>query len=160
MKSQNKPNSLGFSKVYESGEYNHTMPCQTTLTVPANEPKAVKKTLSKDLLSIKTMKYCSRYDSCEAPKCPLDILIKKRSVDEGDPQCGMARATRHKYWLNMSETLKKELPYQGYFQGEYAKITAARQKWESMSEERRQEVIDRLRKFNHSKYKEDGPQWP
>jgi hypothetical protein len=60
----------------------------------------------------------------------------------------------------MPELLKKELPYQGYFQGEYAKITAARQKWESMSDERKQEVIGRLRKFNHSKNKEDDPQWP
>ena len=154
MKSKNKSHLAGLSHVHKSGEYNHTMPNQATLTVPANKPKAVKKTPSKDMLSIRTMKYCSRYDACEAPKCPLDILIDKRTFNKGDPECGMPKATRHKYWLKMPELLKIELPYQGYFQGEYKRLAAARRRWESMSEEEKRKVIDRLKNSNHSNSKE------
>ena len=68
----------------------------------------------------------------------------------------MARATRHRYWENMPEELKKELPYQGYFQGEFTRLKAARERWESLSEEEKQGVLDRLKDIRNSK-KGDGP---
>ena len=59
------------------------------------------------------MSYCSRFDSCSAPKCPLDIFIESRIEVEGDPKCGVAKATRHKYCKTMPDRLKKHLPYEG-----------------------------------------------
>lgn len=155
-----KPNNDKMHRLsyfHGEGEYNYTKEHQTTLTIPTNRQTSGKESLSKDLLSIKTMSYCSRYNSCEAPICPLDILVKKRTYAEGDPECGMARATRHRYWENMPEELKKELPYQGYFQGEFKRLKAARERWESLSEEEKQGVLDRLKDIRNSK-KGDGPQ--
>ena len=155
-----KPNNDKMHRLsyfHGEGEYNYTKEHQTTLTIPTNRQTSGKESLSKDLLSIKTMSYCSRYNSCEAPICPLDILVKKRTYAEGDPECGMARATRHRYWENMPEELKKELPYQGYFQGEFTRLKAARERWESLSEGEKQGVLDRLKNIRDSK-KGDGPQ--
>ena len=155
-----KPNNDKMHRLsyfHGEGEYNYTKEHQTTLTIPTNRQTSGKESLSKDLLSIKTMSYCSRYNSCEAPICPLDILVKKRTYAEGDPECEMAKATRHKYWENMPDPLKSELPYRGYFEREFTRIMAARERWESLSEEERQGVLDRLKDIRNSK-KGDGPQ--
>ena len=153
-----KPNNDKMHRLsyfHGEGEYNYTKKHQTTLTIPTNRQTSGKESLSKDLLSIKSMSYCSRYNSCEAPICPLDILIKRRTYAEGDPECGMARATRHRYWENMPQELKKELPYQGYFQGEFTRLKAARERWESLSEEEKQGVLDRLKNIRNSKKGDD-----
>ena len=131
--------------------YSYTKGYQATLTIPTNRQTSGKESLSKDLLSIKTMSYCSRYNTCEAPKCPLDILIKRRTYNEGDPQCEMAKATRHKYWENMPDPLKSELPYQGYFEREFTRIMAARERWKSLGEEEKKKVLDRLKNIRNSK---------
>ncbi len=158
MKSSNKSKMQGLPSHGKSGQYKQSGGYQAILTIPTERQKSSELTQSKEVLSIKTMSYCSRYDSCDAPKCPLDILIEMRSYVDGDPQCGMAKSTRHRYWEKMPEDLRKELPYRGYFQGEFTRMTAAREKWNSMSEEKRQEIIERLKKNRTNGHKGDGPQ--
>ena len=94
---------------------------------------------------LRTMEYCSRFDSCSAPKCPLDTQIDQVIEIDGDPRCGMARATRHRYWESMPEDLRKALPFQGYFESEFHRIMAARERWESLPEDRKAEVRERMR---------------
>jgi len=81
-----------------------------------------------------SMEFCSRFDACSAPKCPLDPFIDVRIEIEGDPKCGMAKATRHKYWESMPEDLKLILPYEGYFRLEFNRMAAARERWNRMSD--------------------------
>ena len=57
----------------------------------------------------------------------------------------MAKATRHRYWESMPESLKKELPFEGYFQSEYNRIRAARERWDSLPEDKKAEVRERIR---------------
>ena len=138
----------------DRGGYNHSGGYQAILTTPTERQKSIKSrnnNNNKDMLSIKTMSYCSRYDSCDAPKCPLDILIDSRIIADGDPKCGMAKATRHKYYLSMPEELKNELPYEGYFKAEYSRMKAARERWESMNEEQKNELIERMKTVRAAK---------
>lgn len=137
----------------DRGGYNHTGKGQAILTIPTEREKSIKSrnNNNKDMLSIKTMSYCSRYDSCDAPKCPLDIQIDSRTIADGDPKCGMAKATRHKYYLSMPEELKNELPYEGYFKAEYSRMKAARERWESMNEEQKNELIERMKTVRAAK---------
>lgn len=96
-------------------------------------------------LSLESMSYCSRFDDCSAQKCPLDILIASRHEAEGDPRCGMAKPTRHKYWQSMPARLKEKLPFQGFLEAEYNRKIAARERWESLTEYERNEVRERLK---------------
>ena len=90
--------------------------------------------------ALRSMMYCSRFNSCSAPKCPLDPLADRRSENDWDPVCGMAKATRHKYWESMPEDLKKALPFQGYFRVEYNRMEAARKRWESLSDDEKSRI--------------------
>lgn len=69
--------------------------------------------------SVDSMRLCSRFDFCSAPKCPLDILANLRFRLEGDPERGKARPTRHKYWESLPAHLKQLLPFHGYFEAEF-----------------------------------------
>ena len=59
----------------------------------------------------------------------------------------MAKATRHRYWESMPESLKRELPFEGYFSSEYHRIKSARERWESLSEERKAEIRERMKRI-------------
>jgi hypothetical protein len=37
------------------------------------------------------MSQCSRFDSCNAPKCPLDFSMKKRTKNTDEETCTMTR---------------------------------------------------------------------
>ncbi|MCL4341299.1 MAG: hypothetical protein M1431_04290 [Candidatus Thermoplasmatota archaeon] len=51
----------------------------------------------------------------------------------------------------MPESLKKELPFEGYFRSEYRRIRAARERWESLSEDKKAEIRERIRNVRTSK---------
>lgn len=97
------------------------------------------------------MKFCSRFDSCSAPKCPLDIFINTIPEIEGDPKCEMAKATRHKYWESMPDDLRSRLPYEGYLQSEYTRIKAAKERWESLPEDKKAEIRERMKSIRNPK---------
>ena len=99
----------------------------------------------KEELTLQSMGYCSRYKTCSAPLCPLDILISERTDFPDNEKCGMAKATRHRYWESMPESLKRELPFEGYFSSEYHRIKSARERWESLSEDKKAEIRERIR---------------
>ena len=99
----------------------------------------------KEELTLQSMRYCSRFETCSAPLCPLDILISERIDFEDNEKCGMAKATRHRYWESMPESLKRELPFEGYFSSEYHRIKSARERWESLSEDKKAEIRERIR---------------
>ena len=117
----------------------------SNLTHRINETKNDSFSGNKEALSLESMSYCSRFEDCSAPKCPLDILINLRTEVEEDPRCEMAKATRHRYWESMPESLKKELPFEGYFSSEYHRIKSARERWESLSEDKKAEIRERIR---------------
>ncbi|MEM3193266.1 MAG: hypothetical protein QW292_14505 [Candidatus Parvarchaeota archaeon] len=96
-------------------------------------------------LSSKLPKFCSKFDSCNAPLCPLDPLISERYADKNDDRCSMAKATRHKYWLSMPSEFQQYLPYQGYFKAEYNRIQEGKRRWGSLSQEERDRIIARGR---------------
>jgi len=37
------------------------------------------------------------------------------------------------------------LPYEGYFQSEYARMKAAKERWDALSEDRKAEIRERMR---------------
>ena len=90
--------------------------------------------------ALRSMMYCSRFNSCSVPKCPLDPLIDRRSENDWDPVCGMAKSTRHKYWESMPEDLRKALPFQGYFRSEFNRMEAARRRWDSLSDDEKNRI--------------------
>lgn len=127
------------------GRYNsitHVPSILTARTKGLNERDC---TVTKETLSVRSMEYCSRFESCSAPKCPLDILINLRTVVEDDPECEMAKATRHKYWESMPEDLRSALPFKGYFESEYRRMKIAREKWESLPDDQKAAVRERMR---------------
>lgn len=117
------------------------------LPILTDTTKTEKSTYSEDLEAISTMlmKHCSRFDSCDAPKCPLDPLIDSRLDLEGNDKCGMAKATRHRYWESMPDRLKRYLPYEGYFRTELTRMSTARRKWDSLTEEEKSIIKERGR---------------
>ena len=100
---------------------------------------------SKEDLTLQSMRYCSRFETCSAQLCPLDILISERTDFPDNEKCGMAKATRHRYWESMPESLRKELPFEGYFSSEYHRIKSARERWESLPEDRKAEMRERIK---------------
>jgi hypothetical protein len=98
-----------------------------------------------ETISPRLMEYCSRYDSCDAPLCPLDVLIDTRPRFSDDDRCEMAKSTRHKYWISMPDDLKKFLPYEGYFKSEFSRIRASKKRWEGLSPEEKNKIIERGR---------------
>jgi hypothetical protein len=121
--------NLDFFSGNESGKvYNSITQTSSILTDTINRKNESHRSTDKEALSLQSMKYCSRFDSCSAPKCPLDPLIDSRSENDWDPKCGMAKSTRHRYWESMPEDLRKVLPFQGYFRAEYNRMEAARKR--------------------------------
>ncbi|MEM4091039.1 MAG: hypothetical protein QXQ46_09955 [Thermoplasmatales archaeon] len=96
-------------------------------------------------LSSKLPKFCSKFDSCNAPLCPLDPLISERYADKNDDRCSMARPTRHGYWVKMPPEFQQYLPYQGYFKSEYNRIQEGKKRWSSLSQEEKDKIIARGR---------------
>lgn len=115
----------------------------SNLTTTRKEKKIVSKGESNKAIgedSILTSRYCSRFESCPVPKCPLDPMIEKRSEIEGDPRCTMPRQTRHRYWESMPRDLKEMLPFQGYFEQELNRINAARARWDALPEDEKERI--------------------
>ncbi|MFG1545906.1 MAG: hypothetical protein AAE976_05340, partial [Thermoplasmataceae archaeon] len=111
-------------------------------------------------LMTRSMKYCSRFESCPVMKCPLDPQINGRMPYDPeldgefkDSVCTMAKATRHRYWKAMPEDLREALPYQGFFEGEYRRIIKAKERWESLTEDQRSAVRDRMKAIREEKMK-------
>ncbi len=142
-----QPSLSEFSGLNDKVRYNIITDNQSILTVGIKQPKAGYNIHTLDTLTMRSMKFCSRFESCSAPKCPLDPCVNSRTEADGDPKCTMPKATRHKYWLSMPEDLKDALPFQGYLEAEFKRIKAARERWESLPEDDKAAVKDRLRKF-------------
>ncbi len=129
----------------ERGRINHSRDTPSNLTIPTNGIKSSDYSRNSEGLSLESMSYCSRFEDCSAPKCPLDLLISFRFEDPDDPKCEMAKATRHKYWLSMNAELRSLLPFRGYLESEYNRIRSARERWESMPEEKKRAITERLK---------------
>ena len=133
------------SSSLEKVRTNHSIPYPSNLTTRINGQNKGIMLEEKEQLSLESMFYCSRFEDCSAPRCPLDILIDIRTEVEEDPKCKMAKATRHKYWLSMPEYLKSKLPFQGYFESEYNRMRSAKERWNALSEEKKAEIRERMR---------------
>ena len=125
------------------GTVNSIKHYHSNLTTTTKENKIVSKgernkAIGED--STLTSRYCSRFESCPVPKCPLDPMINERSEIEGDPECTMPRQTRHRYWEAMSQDLKDILPFQGYFEQELNRINAARARWHALPEDEKERI--------------------
>lgn len=118
----------------------HSMNASSNLIPTINGTKSLSNNDLGEGAALRSMMYCSRFSSCSAQKCPLDPLIDSRSEADWDPRCGMAKATRNRYWESMPEDLRSILPYQGYFRAEYNRMIAARERWESLSQEQRERL--------------------
>ncbi|MHB8361180.1 MAG: hypothetical protein ACYDAO_00760 [Thermoplasmataceae archaeon] len=140
-----KSNASLFSFEEKKGTSNYIRDIPSFLTTGINGQNERDSTGDKETLSIEAMSRCARFDFCSAPKCPLDILIALRTVDEDDSKCEMAKSTRHKYWESMPPEIKKELKFEGYFESEYNRMKSAKERWESLPETKRKEIIDNLR---------------
>lgn len=127
------------------GRYNHTKDTPPILTTRIKETKSSDNPDNLEAISYESMSICARFEICSAPKCPLDILLNLRTEDQDDPKCEMAKATRHKYWLSMPESLRSKLEYQGYFETEYNRMKSARERWESLPDAKKQEIRERMR---------------
>lgn len=93
-------------------------------------------------LSLEPMKYCARFESCSAPKCPLDILIAVRHYEPGEPKCDMAKNTMKKYYESMPDRIKKFLPYGDLLESKYNRSMAARERRDTMSDENKQKLSE------------------
>lgn len=131
--------------------YKQSLNNHSILTSRTKECKTLQNKAMDDNITVKIMKWCSRYDTCGVPKCPLDILISARIETDEDPKCDMAKATRHKYWESMPSDLRDMLPFQGYYESEYNRINAARERWESMAESDKEKAKERLRSLRSQK---------
>ena len=126
------------------GRSNYTMSTPSILTERINEQNTIKHVHSSEDVSIIIMRQCSKYESCSAPKCPLDNLTDLRTYVKGDPKCDMAKATRHAYWESLPEDMRKMLPHEGYFKSEYTRMKAARERWLALPEDKRAEIRARM----------------
>lgn len=131
----------------DKGRYNYTNYNLSTLTQRIKRGNESKDQEYEEALTVRSMEYCSRFETCSAPKCPLDIFIGLRSSVEDDPKCEMAKATRHKYWQSMDPEIRSLLPFQGYLETEFKRMRAARERWDALPEERKAEVRTRLKRL-------------
>ena len=154
-----KQSSLSqFSELKDTGKYNYTSDPPSILTVRGNEEKNSDPQVTEWANHVRSMSACSRWESCPAMKCPLDPLINARmpydpelDSEFKDSRCTMAKATRHRYWESLPEDLRNALPFQGYFEGEFGRIKAGRERWESMTDEQREEVRQRMLKIREGR---------
>ena len=148
-----KQSSLSqFSGLKGKGRYNSITNDPSILTARGKEEKNSDFQVTEWTNHVRSMSACSRWESCPAMKCPLDPLINARMPYDPeldgefkDSKCTMAKATRHKYWLSMPDYLKSELPFQGYFEAEFNRIRSARDRWDSLSEDKKAEIRERLK---------------
>ena len=129
----------------DKGTSNQSTHAPSILTARINETKNDSFSGNKEALSLESMSYCSRFEDCSAPKCPLDILINIRTEVEEDPICEMAKATRHKYWMAMPDSIKSELKFEGYLESEYNRIKSARERWLALPEQKKAEIRERMK---------------
>ncbi|MCL5732093.1 MAG: hypothetical protein M1285_01720 [Candidatus Thermoplasmatota archaeon] len=156
-----KQSSLSeFSDAKDRERYNSITSTHSILTSYDKRPKSSEYPPSEWTSMTRSMKYCSRFESCPTMRCPLDPQINGRMPYDPeldgefkDSVCTMAKATRHRYWEAMPEDLRDALPFQGYFEGEYRRITKARERWESLTDEQRTAVRDRMRAIQEGKMK-------
>ena len=134
-----------FSFEKKEGRSNYTTDTPSILTSRTKPQIESDYPENKEELTIQSMRHCSRFETCSAQLCPLDILISERTDFPDNEKCGMAKATRHKYWESMQKSLKRELPFQGYFEAEFNRIKSARDRWDSLSEDKKAEIKERLR---------------
>ena len=86
--------------------------------------------------NVKIMQKCPRYKFCNAPKCPLDYFIDKRTKLEGEEKCELAKSIRKR--IGKGTALK----YQGMTKREWT----GKKIWESKSDEEKKEIIERGKK--------------
>lgn len=108
--------------------YNYTPDNEGVKNPPTNGTNVPVKKGDLDHLAGILMRYCPKFDSCSAAKCPFDPASSERAYFEGDPACALSKAKRHRAWESMPEDLKKVLRFQGYFESEYNRIAAARRR--------------------------------
>jgi hypothetical protein len=144
---KDQSSSSDFSEMRSGKGYNSITQGHSILTARTKPQIESDYPEDKEELTLQSMRYCSRFETCSAPLCPLDILISERIDFEDNEKCGMAKATRHRYWESMPESLKRELPFEGYFSSEYHRIKSARERWESLSEERKAETRERMKRI-------------
>ena len=147
-----KQSSLSqFSGLKGKERYNSITHDPSILTARGSEEKNSDFQVTEWRNHVRSMSACSRWESCPSMKCPLDPEIGSRMPydpeldgEYKDSKCTMAKATRHKYWESLPEYLRDTLPFQGYFEGEFKRIVAAKQKWDSLPEDKKAEIKGRL----------------
>lgn len=105
------------------------------------------------------LRYCSRYESCSIPLCPLDPNIALRVRHKDEPKCNMARATRHNYWESMSGGMRKNLPFEGLTKREWTGQQAGKSRFLALSVEEQEDIRARMRvlaAYSRSKRKAPG----
>ena len=83
--------------------------------------------------NLKVMKQCSRFQFCNAPKCPLDYFQDERVELKGEDKCKLPKSIRKK--IGKGTALK----YQGLTKKEWTGIKI----WNDKSDEERREIIKR-----------------
>lgn len=86
--------------------------------------------------NVKILAKCPRFQSCDAPICPLDYYQSSRVYEEGDKKCDMEKGVRVRIGKGT------ELKYQGMTKPEWA----GKMSWENKSEEEKQAIIERGKK--------------
>lgn len=84
---------------------------------------------------VEIMKQCPRFDRCSVPICPLDLLQEDRTRLAEEPMCGLPKNRRLQIGVDA------ELPRQGLTKREWA----AKQRWESQSEDEKRHRVANLR---------------
>jgi hypothetical protein len=125
--------------------YNHSKETPSILTIRINGHKIDSVSGDVETLSYESISRCARFDFCSAPKCPLDILINSRIETETDPRCEMAKATRHKYWETMADSIKSEMKFEGYLESEYNRMKSARERWDSFPKSKGENILLNLK---------------
>lgn len=132
------------------GRINQSRDTPSNLTARINGHKFNSSPRDLEALSLESMEVCSRFEFCSAAKCPLDLLISARFEDPDDPKCEMAKASRHKYWESMVPELRSLLPFQGYLETEFNRMKAARERWDSLPEEKKAAIRERMKNVSRS----------
>lgn len=83
------------------------------------------------------MEMCPRFSKCSVNRCPLDVGIDLRNELDGEEKCGMEKNVRLR--IGKQFNLKKL----GLTNAEFS----AFQKWESRSEEEKDEIRNKMIKL-------------
>jgi hypothetical protein len=82
-----------------------------------------------------TPEFCSRFQSCSAPRCPLDPDIEKHVTLPGEKRCTMAKATRVKYAAAAGDPMVDGLT---------GRERSGKARWDAMTPAEREEAKMRL----------------